>query len=235
MAGDEALWIEGSGDRASQAHRRGDVALRRSGPWSATTQALLRHFEAVGFTGAPKVVGDGFADDGRETLSFVAGESPHPGPSSDEGIVEVGRLLRAVHDATASFVPRPDARWRPWFGRALEGSEPVISHNDPGPWNIVARHGRPVALVDWEFAGPVDARWDLAHTAWLNARLHDDDLAQRHALGRPGAPGPTARAAPRRLRRLVSSRRRHGLVDTMIASWMLRNRDLLQRSVDTGR
>jgi hypothetical protein len=43
----------------------------------------------------------------------------------------------------------------------------------------------PVAFVDWEFAGPVDALWDVAHTAWLNAQLHDDDVAERNGLGRP--------------------------------------------------
>jgi hypothetical protein len=35
---------------------------------------------------------------------------------------------------------------------------------------------------DWEFAGPVDALWKLAETAWLNAQLHDDDIAERAGL-----------------------------------------------------
>jgi aminoglycoside phosphotransferase (APT) family kinase protein len=48
----------------------------------------------------------------------------------------------------------------------------------PAPWNIVARDGMPVALIDWEFAGPVDPLVELAQAAWLNAKLHDDLVAQ---------------------------------------------------------
>ena len=75
------------------------------------------------------------------------------------------------------------------FGRRLPGSRAVFAHCDAGPWNIIARDGRPAALIDFETAGPVDAVWDLAQTAWLNAQLHDDDIAERCAL-----PGAAARA-----------------------------------------
>ena len=149
-----------------------------------------------GFPGAPRVVGSGFADDGRETVSYIPGESPQPYRWSDDAVAEVGRLLAALHRATASFTPPADAVWQEWFGRELGGADPVISHCDLGPWNIIAREGRPVAFVDWEFAGPVDALWDLAHTAWLNAQLHDDDVAETNELG-----GPEDRA--RQLRLLV--------------------------------
>lgn len=40
----------------------------------------------------------------------------------------------------------------------------------------------PYALIDWEFAGPVDALVEVAHAAWLNAQLHDDDTAERCGL-----------------------------------------------------
>lgn len=67
----------------------------------------------------------------------------------------------------------------------------MVGHCDTGPWNVVAdQEGRPYALIDWEFAGPVPALVELAHTAWLNAQLHDDDVAE--ALGLPPA---AARAA----------------------------------------
>jgi hypothetical protein len=38
----------------------------------------------------------------------------------------------------------------------------------------VTRGGLPVALIDWETAGPVDP---LAQLGWLNAKLHDDIVA----------------------------------------------------------
>jgi aminoglycoside phosphotransferase (APT) family kinase protein len=50
------------------------------------------------------------------------------------------------------------------------------------PWNIVARDGMPVALIDWEFAGPVDPVVELAQACWLNAKLHDDVVAEIDGL-----------------------------------------------------
>jgi hypothetical protein len=206
--------VPGEDGRPSKAAGRDGVVFRPSGPWSATTHALLRHLEAVGFSAAPRVIGTGFADDGREMLSFVPGASPQPYPWSDEAVTEVGRLLRQLHRATSTFEPPPVARWQPWFGRDLPGSDRVIGHCDLGPWNIIADGGVPVAFVDWEFAGPVGARWDLAHTAWLNAQLHDDDVAERNGLG-----SPEERA--RQLRLFLDGyglpgAGRTGFVDTMI-------------------
>lgn len=175
----------GSGQQPSKARRRDDTVLRDSGPWSTTVLALLRHFQAVGFRGAPRPVGSGFNPDGREIVTFLPGTSPHPHAWQDTQIVEVGRLLRQAHDAAASFVPGADAVWRPWFGRRLAGERPVIGHCDAGPWNVVTADGQPYALIDWEYAGPVDAVWELAQAAWLNAQLHDDDIAER--LGLPPA------------------------------------------------
>jgi hypothetical protein len=39
---------------------------------------------AAGFSGAPRVVGTGFADDGRETLAFISGTTPHPNARDDD-------------------------------------------------------------------------------------------------------------------------------------------------------
>jgi hypothetical protein len=98
--------------------------------------------------------------------------------------------------------------------RDLAGRHPVIGHGDTGPWNVVAHHGIPVALIDWEFAGPVDAVWALAETAWLNAQLHDDDVAERFDL-----PGPERRAHQVRLlldAYGLATSDRAGFVDKMI-------------------
>lgn len=53
---------------------------------------------------------------------------------------------------------------------------------DLGPWNILARDGAPIAFIDWDSAGPVDATWELAQVAWLNVQLHDDDVAEGNGL-----------------------------------------------------
>lgn len=165
--------------------RRGDVVLRKAGPWSATVIALLRHLEDAGFTNAPRVVGSGFDDQGRETLSFIEGDFVHPGPWPDDALSDIGVMLRRLHDATSTFAIPKEAVWQPWFGRSLGGAPRVIGHCDTGPWNIVAVAGLPTAFIDWETAGPVDPDFELAQACWLNAQLHDDDIAERVGLTSP--------------------------------------------------
>jgi len=174
--------------------RRGNVVLRETGPWATTVHELLRHLERVGFTGAPLVVGTGFDESGRETLSWVEGEFVHPGPWGAAALPVIGHMLRNLHDATASFEIPQDASWRPWVGRAIGGGQRVIGHCDTGPWNIVARDGLPIALIDWEVAGPVDPLVELAQASWLNAQLHDDDIVERQGLSSTEARASQVRA-----------------------------------------
>ncbi len=130
-----------------------------------------------------------------------------------EGIWAVGRLLRALHDATESFRPPPGAIWKAWFFHST-AAEAIIGHGDTVPWNIVARDGLPVAFIDWEYAGPIDREDELAATGWLNAQLHDDDIAERNNL-----PSASTRAA--QLRRFLDgyelpAAQRAGFVTHMI-------------------
>ena len=165
----------------TEVRRIGDIVVRSSGPWSRSVQALLRHLEAAGFAGAPRVVGEGFDAHGRELLSYLEGELVHPHSWTDDGIVELGRLVRRLHDTSVGFTPPDDATWQPWFTRS-DAPDAVYGHGDLGPWNIVARDGLPVGFIDWEFAGPVDRLDEVAQVAWLNAQLHDDDIAERNQL-----------------------------------------------------
>jgi hypothetical protein len=208
------LVIWGSGTAPPKAHLRQDVVLRAAAPWSRSVMALLKHLEAVGFEGAPRPVGDGFDADGREAITYIPGSTPHPGAWDDHAISAVGALLRRLHDATESFQPPADASWQPSFARLLPGHHLVFGHGDTGPWNVVAQGGIPVAFIDWEFAGPVDALWELAETAWLNAQLHDDDIAERASL-------PSAVRRSQQVRLLLDAyglpaAERVGFVDRMI-------------------
>jgi len=187
---------------------------RQTGPWAYTVHSLLRHLEAVGFPGAPRVVSSGFDDQGLETVTFIEGQFMHPGPWTLEGAADVGRLLRNLHDATASFQQAPDALWKPWFGRELGGHLRIIGHCDVAPWNIVAQDGLPIALIDWDFAGPVDPLVDLAQACWLNAKLHSDDVAEREGL-------PSLADRARQLRAItdgygLTAKHRKGFVDKII-------------------
>jgi hypothetical protein len=161
--------------------RRDGLVIRQTGPWSRSVHGLLRHLHDVGFAEAPRVVGDGFDDQGREVLTYIEGEIVNPAPWSDAAIHELGRLIRRLHDATASFRPPADTLWRPWFGREV-GTPDIIGHCDAAPWNIVSRHGKPAALIDWEAAGPVDRLTEIAMAAWNNAQLYDDDVAEMNSL-----------------------------------------------------
>ena len=156
----------------------GGVVRRPAAPWSPAVQALLAHFRAVGFDGAPRPLG---FDDGRELLAYIDGETAGESPQPDDGAVfEVGRLVRAMHDAQAGFAPPPDARWQLLPG-AVVGDE-VICHNDVLGHNVVFRGGRPVALIDWELAAPGVRLTDVAAAAAWWAPLRPDDAARRYGL-----------------------------------------------------
>lgn len=180
ISSEEPVLLEGGG--RSVVHRRGDVVIRDTGPWTPAVHLLLRHLEDVGFAAAPRLVGSGLDPDGREVLTFIHGEFTQPGPWSFDGAIALGGLLRSLHEATRSFRPPPDAVWFPWHGRDLGGPDMVIGHCDVAPWNIVARDGLPVAFIDWETAGPVDPLVELAQLGWLNAKLHDDTVAEIEGL-----------------------------------------------------
>jgi phosphotransferase family enzyme len=209
---DELIRLDGGG--RSVVYRRGDVVLRETGPWAPAVHALLRHLEQAGFAAAPRLVGPGLDAGGREVLTFIEGEFTQPGPWTLDGAAALGTLLRDLHRATATFRPPPGAVWFPWHGRDLGGPGRVIGHCDVAPWNIVTRGGLPVALIDWETAGPVDPLVELAQLGWLNAKLHDDIVAGLEQL-------PPAADRARQLATIVdgyglAAAQRHGFVEQMI-------------------
>lgn len=162
--------------------RKGRVVLRETGPWGASVHSLLRHLENVGFSGSPRVVGSGFDRHGREVLTYIDGKSMHPKPWDEQTLYDIGKLLRDLHNATTSFSIPAGAIWRAWHGREHGSKKKVIGHCDTGPWNILRTNEFSLALIDWEVAGPVDPTIDLAQCCWLNAQLHDDDVAARVGL-----------------------------------------------------
>jgi hypothetical protein len=199
--------------------RKGDIILRETGPWAPSVHRLLGHLEKGGFEASPRVVGTGFDELGRETLSFIEGDFIHPLQWSDEGLVVLGKLLRRLHDATASFQASGDDIWQDWFGRNLSGwgggdGPKIFGHCDLGPWNIVSQNGIPTGIIDWEVAGPIDPLVELAQACWLNVQLHDDKVAKLQGL-----PGAETRA--KQLRLMVDAygldrEARERLVQTMI-------------------
>lgn len=155
-----------AGGNLSTVVRVGGTVRRPLQPWSAAVHGLLRHLEARGFVGAPRFLG--IDDRGREILSFIEGEvgayplSPYMW--ADEVLVGIMRLLRQLHDATASFVAPADATWQ--FVYPNPAQHEVIRHNDVAPYNTVIVGGRPRALIDFDTAGPGPRIWDVSYAAY---------------------------------------------------------------------
>jgi aminoglycoside phosphotransferase (APT) family kinase protein len=157
--------------------RVGDTVRRIAG--SAAVRELLLHLEAVGFQGAPRYLG--MDDQGREVLSWVPGDVPLPPyPSwamTDRALADLGALVRRLHEATASYVPRVTDWAMDW---ADPDGGPVVCHNDLYPENVVFRDGRVVALIDFAMAAPGRPLWDLAIAAEIWTPLGDPSRREGH-------------------------------------------------------
>lgn len=180
---DEQILVGGTANRGLVV-RVGDTVRRPLRRESASTHALLRHLEDVGFAGAPRFLG--LDSDGREMLGYIEGEAVLPPYAdwalADEALQSVAALLGEYHDAAEGF----PAEGRPW---SVPVSEPfrsgtVVCHNDPNLDNVVFREGRAVGLIDFDLAAPGSRVWDVAAAVRLWAPLRaeediDDDRAGR--------------------------------------------------------
>jgi hypothetical protein len=153
--------------------RRGERLLRPMGPWSPAVHEYLRHLEAAGFEGSPRVLG---VEGDREVLTYLDGDvanDPHwqpgrghrlpPYARTEVALRGAAQLIRGLHAVSAGFQPAITSyRFHPQPPRPGE----IVSHGDLGPWNTVYRHGIPVGFIDWDAAQPVDPLSDLAAAAW---------------------------------------------------------------------
>jgi Phosphotransferase enzyme family len=204
--------------------RIGDTVRRPAGPHTPAVHAFLQHLHESGFTWAPRPLG---VDDlGREVLSYIPGSPVHPDRldllDSDRALTEIGRMIRAFHDAAAEFVPPADARWNvviPDVGADL------IVHHDIAPWNLISSGVRSWTLIDWDSAAPGTRLWDLAYAAHGFVPLTADPAAAR--------PDPA-----RRLRVLIDAYdldepQRHRLLD-LLPRRTRAMYDLLAHGAETG-
>ncbi|TWD80955.1 phosphotransferase family enzyme [Kribbella amoyensis] len=113
-------------------------------------RVLLRLAEAdVG--GVPRFLG--VDEYGREILSYQAGETAHGRYEwTDEQLVAMVRLVRAIHDALAGT---PEA-----------GDAETVCHHDLAPWNTILTAGHPTAVIDFDGAAPGPRADDLAYLLW---------------------------------------------------------------------
>lgn len=152
--------LSGGGDSGSII-RIGDTVRRPIRPQSASVHALLRHLEAVGFVGAPRV--SGIDERGREILTFIPGVDGRVARCyDDDALAAAAAMVREYHDAVADFMPPAGSVWRA-EPHAPPGE--LLCHNDLSPANTIYLAGKPRAFIDWDLAVPSTAGWDLSYAA----------------------------------------------------------------------
>ncbi len=149
--------------------------------WTPAVHDLLKYLESVDFPYAPRVLG--FDAEGRETLSYVDGESGKEGwykILDDDGLRKFAKLLRSYHDVVASYRPPEGLEWSNG-ARGLAPGE-IICHGDFGPWNIVWSGDEPAGIVDWDMAHPAKPEYDILYALEYAAPFRDDKttLADHH-------------------------------------------------------
>jgi hypothetical protein len=202
------------GGNTSTVVRVGDTVRRNSGPWTPAVHSLLRHLEAVGFTGAPRALG--VDERGREVLSYLEGECGayplQPHWVTDEALAAVATMLRRFHDAQYGFRPAPGAVWRS-FGPPPPGTE-VVCHHDAAPHNVIWRPDDTLALIDFDLSSPGARIYDVAYAAWTWVPVFSDRDSRTLGWHTPDR--------PRRLRLFADAyglipKDRHRLVATIRA------------------
>lgn len=158
--------------------RVGGHVLRPSSPYTPSIHRFLSSLRAAGFGGASAPVG--VDDDGRERLVFIEGDVPVPPypawAQTDQALVSVAELLRAFHHASEHFDPT-GMSWSEELADPAGGR--LVCHNDVCLENVVFREGVAVGLLDFDFAAPGRALYDIAQFARMCVPIDDDVSATR--------------------------------------------------------
>lgn len=163
------------GGRSNQIVRSDETVFRPAGEWTPTIHRLLSHVRGQGFLGVPEPLG--FDGEGRELVSFLPGDvSNYPlseAAASVEALVSAAQLLRAYHDASASFMSILQGN-EVWMLPTREPAE-VVCHGDYAPYNVVLQGNQAVAIIDFDTAHPAPRVWDIAYALYRWAPLTHPD------------------------------------------------------------
>jgi len=161
--------------------RVGNTVRRAIGPNSGNVHKLLEQLDRRGYGHAPRFLG--IDASGREILSYMAGSATMPDTlwTNDAALVEAVGMLRQFHDATKDLDFVPDGNWA--YTYPVADRNDVICHNDFAPYNMIFRDGLPIAIIDFDLAGPGPHLRDLAYLAYWFAPLSfsSEDLAEHAA------------------------------------------------------
>ncbi|CAM4264857.1 aminoglycoside phosphotransferase family protein [Paenibacillus typhae] len=170
MTQDEVL----QGGNVNLIVRKENTVLRPTGYWSPSVHRLLKHLEKQSFEGAPRFLG--IDESNREILTFISGEVPgndypnlEPYMWSDDTLAGLARLLCCFHDATEGSPLMTQGKWQ--LSYSDDHDYDVICHNDAALYNVVFQKGTPVALIDFDMAGPGPRMWDIAYSLYTSVPL----------------------------------------------------------------
>lgn len=152
-------------ERLSGGNASGDSVVRVGQtvrkPWTASTASVVAFVEALRSAGVDAPAPMGRDDLGRQVQEFVPGPlAINSYPLSQDDFHRVGAMVRAIHDASARYVPPPGAVWETAIPAP---SSEFICHNDLAPWNLLM--GDRWLFIDWDAAAPSTRAWDLAYSA----------------------------------------------------------------------
>jgi len=169
------------GNTSGRVVQVGNTVRKNVTKHSQTVHRLLQHLENKAFDFSPRFLG--LDSSGRETLSFIEGETGIPSFiwESDETLQGTAAILRKLHDATLDFQHMASDDWS-YCAEDLDHRE-VICHNDFAPYNTVYQMSRPVGIIDFDLAGPGLRLRDLAYSAYWNVPLSvNDTKMKKYAL-----------------------------------------------------
>jgi phosphotransferase family enzyme len=158
------------GDMTEGVVRVGRTVRRPVRPHTPAVHALLRHLEAVGFEGAPRVLG--IDAHNREVLTYLPGDVPHrPLPAyavSEATLTRLAGLQLRYHQAVVGFEPPSWAQWDGEVTSLVDGPPELICHCDINLENVIFRPGpdgpEPYALIDFDLARPGTRLVDVIQT-----------------------------------------------------------------------
>lgn len=180
MSNDEIPLL--GGNTNASVVRVGDTVRRAATPHSQTIHRFLQHLERKRFDAAPRSFGQDAQ--GRDIQSFLNGTADWPDDllTSDAPLDAAIDLLKAFHDASATYLRRTDDTW----ARSDPHCQEVICHNDFAPYNMLFENGLPAQIVDFDLIGPGPRCRDLAYLAYWMTPLSfgEGDLADATKMQR---------------------------------------------------
>lgn len=116
----------------------------------------------------------GWDEQGGQITEFVPGRlTLESAPFTHTELDRAGAMVRAIHDASETFVPSHNAKWP---GAIPAPGDELVCHNDLAPWNFSV--GDRWVFIDWDATAP---------STRVRSRLRcSGSHSLRHGVG-PGA------------------------------------------------